>query len=93
MTNCLLMQVASATATKFGLSRGLLGLQYDQINASESESAFPFENSYYFSSGRLDVVRSTGNLSSNNKSIYIAPLYCPCSKVLFQAKQKHQSKN
>ena len=30
--------VASATATKFGLSRGLLGLQYDQINASESES-------------------------------------------------------
>ena len=31
-------QVASATATRFGLSRGLLGLQYDQINASESES-------------------------------------------------------
>ena len=30
-------QVASATGTKFGLSRGLLGLQYDQINASESE--------------------------------------------------------
>ena len=30
--------VASATATTFGLSRGLLGLQYDQINASESES-------------------------------------------------------
>ena len=34
----ILFQVASATATKFGLSRGLLGLQYDQINASESES-------------------------------------------------------
>ena len=32
-------QVASATATRFGLSRGLLGLQYDQINESESESA------------------------------------------------------
>ena len=32
------VKVASATATKFGLSRGLLGLQYDQINASESES-------------------------------------------------------
>ena len=31
-------QVAFATATKFGLSRGLLALQYDQINASESES-------------------------------------------------------
>ena len=31
-------QVASATATRFGLSRGLLGLQYDQINESESES-------------------------------------------------------
>ena len=29
-------QVASATATRFGLSRGLLGLQYDQINESES---------------------------------------------------------
>ena len=28
-------QVASATATRFGLSRGLLGLQYDQINESE----------------------------------------------------------
>ena len=26
----------SATATRFGLSRGLLGLQYDQINESES---------------------------------------------------------
>ena len=34
----LFFQVASATATKFGLSRGLLGLQYDKINASESES-------------------------------------------------------
>ena len=32
------MAVASATATRFGLSRGLLGLQYDQINESESES-------------------------------------------------------
>ena len=31
-------QVASATATRIGLSRGLLGLQYDQINESESES-------------------------------------------------------
>ena len=28
-------------------------------------NAFPFENSYYFISGRgLDVVRSTGNMSS-----------------------------
>ena len=26
------------TATRFALSRGLLGLQYDQINESESES-------------------------------------------------------
>ena len=33
-------QVASATATRFGLSRGLLGLQYDQINESESESGY-----------------------------------------------------
>ena len=31
-------QVASATATRFGLSRGLLGLQYDKINESESET-------------------------------------------------------
>ena len=31
-------QLASATATRFGLSRGLLGLQYEQINESESES-------------------------------------------------------
>ena len=38
-------QVASATATIFGLSRGLLGLQYDQINESESECSqfiFPY---------------------------------------------------
>ena len=35
-------QVASATATRFGLSRGLLGLQYDQINESESESESAF---------------------------------------------------
>ena len=32
-------QVASATATRFGLSRGLLGLQYDQINESELKSS------------------------------------------------------
>ena len=31
-------QVAFATATRFGLSRGLLGLKYDRINYSESES-------------------------------------------------------
>ena len=31
-------QVASATATRYGLSRGLLGLKYDQINYSDSDS-------------------------------------------------------
>ena len=31
-------QVASATATRNGLSRGLLGLKYDQINYSDSDS-------------------------------------------------------
>ena len=30
-------QVASATATRYGLSRGLLGLKYDQINYSDSD--------------------------------------------------------
>ena len=29
-------QVASATATRYGLSRGLLGLEYDRINISDS---------------------------------------------------------
>ena len=31
-------QVASATATRYGLSRGLLGLKYDQIKYSDSDS-------------------------------------------------------
>ena len=31
--------MASATATRYGLSRGLLGLKYDQINYSDSDSA------------------------------------------------------
>ena len=31
-------QVASATATRYGLSRGLLGLKYDQIHYSDSDS-------------------------------------------------------
>ena len=35
--------MASATATRFGLSRGLLGLQYDQINESESNGVSRFE--------------------------------------------------
>ena len=30
--------VASATATIYDLSRGLLGLKYDQINSSHSDS-------------------------------------------------------
>ena len=34
----LFFQVASATATRYGLSRGLLGLEYDQINISDSVS-------------------------------------------------------
>ena len=34
----LFFQVASATATRCGLSRGLLGLKYNQINYSDSDS-------------------------------------------------------
>ena len=34
----LFFQVASATATRYGLSRGLLGLEYDRINISDSDS-------------------------------------------------------
>ena len=34
-------QVASATATRYGLSRGLLGLEYDRINISDSDSVVP----------------------------------------------------
>ena len=30
--------MASATATRYGLSRGLLGLEYDRINISDSDS-------------------------------------------------------
>ena len=35
----LFFQVASATATRYSLSRGLLGLEYDRINISDSDSA------------------------------------------------------
>ena len=31
------IQVASAKATRYGLSRGLLGLEYDRINISDSD--------------------------------------------------------
>ena len=34
----LFFQVASATATRYGLSRGLLGLEYDRIHISDSDS-------------------------------------------------------
>ena len=34
----LFFQVASATATRYGLSRGLLSLEYDRINISDSDS-------------------------------------------------------
>ena len=33
-------QVASATATRYGLSSGLLGLKYDEINHSDSDSMY-----------------------------------------------------
>ena len=37
-TYFLIFQVASTTATIYGLSRGLLGLKYDRINMSDSDS-------------------------------------------------------
>ena len=39
-------QVASATATRYGLSRGLLGLKYDQINYSDSDSEVVCQHSW-----------------------------------------------
>ena len=39
----LFFQVTSATATRYGLSRGLLGLEYDRINISDSDSDSHFE--------------------------------------------------
>ena len=36
--NFIFVQVASATATRYGLSRGILGLKYDQINYSDYDS-------------------------------------------------------
>ena len=40
-------QVASATATRYGLSRGLLGLKYDQINYSDSDSDSDLPHDYH----------------------------------------------
>ena len=34
----LFFHVVSATATRYGLSRGLLGREYDRINISDSDS-------------------------------------------------------
>ena len=34
----LFFQVASATAARYGISRVLLGLEYDRINISDSDS-------------------------------------------------------
>ena len=35
----LFFQVASATATRYGLSRGVLGLEYDGIHIYDSDSS------------------------------------------------------
>ena len=35
-------KVASATSTRYGLSRGILGLEYDRINISDSDSDSDF---------------------------------------------------
>ena len=52
-------QVASATATRYGLSRGLLGLKYDQINYSDSDSASESTFSEPFYIGKYGSTRST----------------------------------
>ena len=51
-------QVASATATRFGLSRGLLGLQYDQINLFSSHISFLMAdaNAIYLSPKPYDLL-------------------------------------
>ena len=53
-------QVASATATRYGLSRGLLGPKYDQINYSDSDSD---------SDSTIIVLRSLIWISKNTDSI------------------------
>ena len=52
-------QVASVTATRYGLSRGLLGLKYDQIKYSDSDS----------DSDTIIVLRSLFWISKNTDSI------------------------
>ena len=66
-------QVASATATRFGLSRGLLGLQYDQINESESESE---SESNTCCVKKLSCIRRNNVWSST-------PVYCCVYHLIF----------
>ena len=49
--------VASATATRYGLSRGLLGLKYDRIDMSDSDSAAtqPQMRSFFVSSKATEL--------------------------------------
>ena len=57
------VQVASATATNFGLSRGLMGLQYDQINASESEPESCECKKITFAANSPEMIRLTGRMT------------------------------
>ena len=71
-----ILKVASATSTRYGLSRGLLGLKYDQINYSDSERK---HKAVWKSSWRLEgrndkmpqaVIRLSSNACFSNVLYY-----------------------
>ena len=55
-----MFQVASATATRYGLSRGLLGLKYDQINYSDSDSVILWPAEYQHRHGNDSDTQKKG---------------------------------
>ena len=63
-------QVASATATRFGLSRGL---QYDQINESESESISAY-NKLALKYASCEWTESLTNIGPISKAIPIVAI-------------------
>ena len=69
-------QVASATATRYGLSRGHLGLKYDQIN--DSDFMFCWVNRCYivfYSQVRTTMEISLKTFSAILVVVYILYMY------------------
>ena len=69
--------MASATATRYGLNRGLLGLEYDRINISDSNADSElnlFQQHQYHQTTHADLLKKPIEIRIGNTVMYIDPL-------------------